>query len=90
MKKLLVFIAAAVLLASVASAQVDVKGYWKDTNHDGVKDTYVQPHHRTAPNETIRDNYSTQPNVNPYSGERGQVNPNSNPFAIQPLPTFGR
>lgn len=33
--------------------------------------TYVAPHVRTAPNSTVRDNYSTKPNVNPYTGKEG-------------------
>lgn len=33
--------------------------------------TIVQSHMRTAPNSTTRDNYSTAPNVNPYTGQIG-------------------
>ena len=33
--------------------------------------TYVQPHHRTSPNNTVFDNWSTYPNVNPYTGNVG-------------------
>jgi hypothetical protein len=39
---------------------------------DGV---YVQPHSRTAPNKTQRDNYSSKPNVNPYTGKDGTRRP---------------
>ena len=42
-----------------------VKGHVKK---DG---TYVQPHHATNPNSTQRDNYSSKPNVNPYTGKEG-------------------
>jgi len=48
-----------------AFADVSVKGYHKK---DG---TYVQPHYRSSPNNTTRDNYSTYGNTNPYTGERG-------------------
>jgi hypothetical protein len=44
--------------------------------------TYVQPHFRTAPDRSISNNYSTYPNINPYTGQQGTVNPgtiNSNP-----------
>ena len=44
--------------------------------------TYVQPHFRTAPDHSISNNYSTFPNVNPYTGQQGTVNPwttNPNP-----------
>lgn len=38
------------------------------TKSDG---TYVGSHMRTAPNQTESDNYSTSPNVNPYTGKVG-------------------
>jgi hypothetical protein len=42
--------------------------------------TYVQPHFRTAPDHNIYNNYSTSPNINPYTGQQGTVNPwNNNP-----------
>ena len=50
---------------------VRVSGY---TRKDG---TYVQPYFRTAPNYTNRDNFSTQGNVNPYTGEAGWIKPYS-------------
>jgi len=52
-----------------------VRGYWKDTNGDGVKDTYVQPYQRTNPNSIRTDNYSYPGNYNP---NRGQQTPYSN------------
>jgi hypothetical protein len=51
--------------ASLDAKDVHVKGY---TRKDG---TYVAPYTRTAPNKTRNDNYSTQGNVNPYTGQRG-------------------
>ena len=50
-------------------ANKHVKGY---TKRDG---TYVAPHHRSDPNRTQRDNYSSKPNVNPYNGKRGTKEP---------------
>lgn len=47
------------------SNDVRVNGY---TKSDG---TYVETHMRTAPNQTTYDNYSTSPNVNPYTGKVG-------------------
>lgn len=49
-----------------------VKGY---TRKDG---TYVKGYYRTAPNNTNRDNFSTQGNVNPYTGQSGWVTPDNN------------
>jgi hypothetical protein len=37
--------------------------------------TYVQPHHRSAPNGTQFDNYGSTGNVNPYTGEAGSHSP---------------
>lgn len=66
MKKILVLLFLMFALASSASfADVYVNGY---TRQDG---TYVQPHYRSNPNSTVEDNYSTYPNVNPYTGEQG-------------------
>lgn len=46
-----------------------VSGY---TNSHG---TYVAPHHATNPNSSKMDNYSTQGNVNPYTGQVGTKSP---------------
>lgn len=59
------------LLSSTVFAQVHVNGY---TRRDG---TYVQPHYRTAPDNSINNNYSTYPNTNPYTGQQGHVQPNN-------------
>lgn len=45
-----------------------VKGYNKK---DG---THVDPHHATNANNTKKDNYSSKPNVNPYTGKEGTKN----------------
>jgi hypothetical protein len=52
-------------------SSVPVKGY---VRKDG---TFVMPHSRTSPNATIKDNYGTFPNVNPYTGKIGTINPYS-------------
>lgn len=72
MKKCYVFlwILGLMLVASSAFAwgnDVSVRGY---TRNDG---TYVQPSHRTAPDNTMSNNYSTYGNTNPYTGEQGTV-----------------
>lgn len=69
MKKLVFALAMIVCLSSVATAQVQVKPYFRS---DG---TYVQPHERTRPNNTLEDNYSTKGNVNPHTGRPGTVDP---------------
>lgn len=70
MRKILMITAIALgSFATVATAQVHVRGYFK---RDG---TYVAPSVRSAPNNSRLGNYSTQPNVNPYTGKTGTVDP---------------
>jgi hypothetical protein len=52
-------------LATSLFADTWVNGY---TKKDG---TYVPGHWRSDANDTKNDNYSTQGNTNPYTGERG-------------------
>ena len=52
-------------LVSVEARDVAVRGYTKDNG------TYVQPHHRSSPNEYKNDNWSTSGNSNPYTGQSG-------------------
>lgn len=48
--------------------------------------TYVEGHFRSSPNETRIDNYSTQGNTNPYTGQKGYVDP----FKLPDLsPSYG-
>ena len=72
-------------VAASASAQwssdVRVDGYQRQ---DG---TVVQPHHRTAPNDRLWDNYSSQGQVNPYTGIPG-TKPNE--FSTPPAYQKGR
>lgn len=58
------------LISASAMAQgVYHQGY---TNRNG---TYVQPHYQSAPNNTRADNWSSQGNVNPYTGNAGTRDP---------------
>jgi hypothetical protein len=51
--------------SSTKSGSVHVNGY---TTKSGK---YLAPHHRSAPDATQKDNYSTKGNVNPYTGKKG-------------------
>lgn len=51
------------------AADVYVNPY---TRKDG---TYVEGHYRTAPNGSRTDNWGTQPNINPHTGEWGRNDP---------------
>ena len=54
----------AIALAGPASASdTYVNGYFKS---DG---TYVQPHHRTTPNNSTYDNYNSPGGYNPWTGK---------------------
>ncbi|MGYP001594147808 len=72
MKKILTgLILSALLLLQAVPAEaktVRVKGYYKPSTG-----SYVMPSHRTSPNKTKLDNYSTKGNYNPYSGKKGTV-----------------
>ena len=75
MKRLIL---AAVISSATLSANADqyVNGY---VRHDG---TYVQPHYQTAPDQYRYNNYSSQGNTNPYTGQAGtQRNEYSTPPA---------
>jgi hypothetical protein len=47
--------------------------------HIRYNGTVVKPHFRTSPNATIKDNWSTRPNINPFTGKSGTRNPFSAP-----------
>lgn len=58
------------LATSVASAKnTKTKGYMKKNG------TYVQGHNKKSPNKSKLDNYSTDGNVNPYTGKKGSKKP---------------
>lgn len=63
---------------ALAQGTTNVDGHFR---RDG---TYVPPHVRTNPNSTKMDNWSTQGNTNPTTGQRGTVDPykptQSNPW----------
>lgn len=72
-------------LSFSAAAQHYVSGY---TRANG---TYVQPHYQTDPNNTKTDNYSTQGNVNPYTGQEGTRNPYATPsYGQQTQSSYGQ
>ena len=48
-----------------AFANLNVRGHYRQNG------TYVDYHYRTSPNNTIRDNWSTYGNTNPYTGQKG-------------------
>lgn len=72
-----VVILAAVMVAAatpaLAAGSNNVRGHIRS---DG---TYVAPHYRTNPDSTTSNNWSTKPNVNPYTGQSGTREPSYTP-----------
>src|SRR6266566_4729421 len=70
--------------APLLAEDVHVKGYMR---RDG---TYVQPHMRSAPDSSYNNNWSTAPNINPYTGQQGTRAPHVPDTQWgQPLGGFG-
>ncbi|MCX8521077.1 MAG: hypothetical protein ORN28_06010 [Rhodoferax sp.] len=65
-------ILAALIVASAAAHAAGSNWVNGHTRSDG---TYVEGHYRTSPNGSKLDNYSTQGNYNPYTGQQGTVDP---------------
>ena len=68
---ILLFIITLFSFAQTNTNHVYVSGYYRSNG------TYVQPHYRTAPNSTNRDNFSTRGNINPYTGQSGYIAPDN-------------
>jgi|GEM_PF-3278123 len=83
MKNICLFISCLMIsvlsLAQTNPNHVYVEGY---TNSSGE---YVKGYYRTVPNNTINDNFSTYPNINPYTGEMGYIQPESESLEILKL-----
>lgn len=64
-------LSAAIVAATATSAlaQQHVDGYFRKNG------TYVQPHYRSNPDSSRSNNYSSQGNINPYTGQRGTADP---------------
>jgi hypothetical protein len=75
MKRLCILTIVIILAFPLLTSAAQVKGYWRDSNGDGLKDTFVQPYQRTNPNNTVRDNYNYPGNYNPNSGNYSTGNP---------------
>lgn len=65
----LIFTLVCMLVSLSAAADNYTRGYMRK---DG---TYVQPHYQTAPDRNPYNNYSTQGNTNPYTGQAGTRDP---------------
>lgn len=55
---------------SVEAKIITIHSHYKPSVHK-----VIQTYHKTAPNKTKLDNFSTKGNYNPYTGKKGTVNP---------------
>ncbi len=65
------------LLATVPAM---AQGYHYDNGYTRQNGTYVEPHYQTNPDSSRPDNWSSQGNVNPFTGQLGTKNPYENPY----------
>lgn len=60
----------------IVSSQVNPNHIWID-GYQRSDGSYVKGHYKTSPNHTNRDNFTTKPNTNPYTGEKGYITPDN-------------
>ena len=80
-----IFTIIAILFATVAcfaQKSVTVSSYYRSNG------TYVQSHYRTAPNNTVLDNWSTVGNTNPYTGQAGTKNYSSGNYSTSTYTSY--
>lgn len=66
------------MIIGICCLAIAVPAYAQSTSvrpHVRKDGTFVQGHRRTNPNSSVYDNWSTKPNVNPYTGRTGTVDP---------------
>lgn len=78
----LAMVALALAMPAVAQKSNSVKGH---VRKDG---TYVAPHYRTNPDSSKLNNWSTESNVNPYTGKAGTADPYKLPDYSKPKKSF--
>lgn len=80
----------ALLLAALLSASAFAGDVYVQP-HTTQSGAYVQGHYRTAPDHNVYNNYSTQGNVNPYTGQAGTINPYNAPAPVyRPAPSYNQ
>jgi hypothetical protein len=65
----LAIVAASLFAGREASAQEFVSGHYRHNTNGSY--SYVRPHYRTHADTSFYNNWSTHPNVNPYTGRVG-------------------
>lgn len=75
MRIIMIAATALAVLAGPAMAQ----GYHYTQGYERQDGTYVAPHYQTNPDNSRMNNWSTQGNTNPFTGQAGTQNPYTNP-----------
>lgn len=68
------FVACAAIALLFCAAAADASGV-RVRGYTTRRGTYVAPSHRTSPDHTRTNNWSSRGNVNPYTGRAGTRNP---------------
>lgn len=76
-----------ILLAALLSSAAMARDVYVQP-HVTRNGSYVQGHYQTAPDHNVYNNYSTQGNINPYTGQSGTVNPYTLPQPAYRPPTY--
>lgn len=63
----------AIIISMISFSSISFAEYV--SGHYRSNGTYVSGYHRTSPNTTKFDNYSTRGNINPYTGKKGYKSP---------------
>ena len=84
-------ILALVLLGSAITA--NAQGYHYVRPYVRSNGTFVQGHYQTNPDGNIYNNWSTYPNVNPFTGRQGTIQPygglHTMPYSTTPYGSSG-
>lgn len=73
--KIILVLFCSFLISKSSIAQINSNSHYVKPHYRSG--TYVKGYYRTNPNSTINDNYSTKPNINPYTGKKGTITPSS-------------
>lgn len=78
MRTIVIAAAALVMVTLPALAQ----GYHYVEGYSRQNGTEVAPHYQTNPDSSRTNNWSSQGNTNPFTGQAGTQNPNANPGSM--------
>lgn len=71
-----------VVMSAVMAITAAGEAYGQSVPHRGYSrrdGTYVMPHRQTPPDGSRYNNWGSRPNVNPYTGRQGRIDPMAPP-----------